>query len=594
MFARRGADLQQLMGPDAPFIRQHAGNVTVAEWDQVADAIPNTVRVLGNLVLGRREQNRDLCYNVLHGQLHRMWQDARKHAVYLTHVAALRRVKERHPSLVFIPLDKNPGKLAAMCRRQYYQRVMNNFADPSQFRLVAECETVKSAVKRCTDIIFDKAQTHCQEDHFQWGAGKGPPVAFILPKNKMEEEKGKEWKVRTIFSHRRHPLKKRGTLMGRVLSVLVKTASECLHTLELPRTEDILHWVKRMNACLAWSHRTAPNPLPSSADPDWILWELDIKDFYPSLRRQPTVAAVRKVAGYVREATRKRVKKEFGLWFRVHHDTPSLDGLGRGASDQFTNVCLEELMEFLEFEVNDDGFFTVGNRVYEQIKGVAIGGTCSAQLASLYCIMHEHQFYRRPAHIQQRLISTFFDPSMIPFLPMRFRDNLVGLARNVTDLSPIHRFYEFLLRLPLQEEGWGDSLESLEAQLNVTRSGGDCPCIEVSLKDKVKLASRPDPIRRCDRYPDWFSMNARHTLKSLVPCVCKKCLAYASSDRIILENVSRTVTEFLMKGYPTTWWEGLMKHSLLKYGMPPSLHREAMLLINQTKDTRWALMFGPT
>ena len=58
--------------------------------------------------------------------------------------------------------------------------------------------------------------------------------------------------------------------------------------------------------------------------------------------------------------------------------------------------------------------------------------------------------------------------------------------------------------------------------------------------------------------------------------------------------VSRTVTEFLMKGYPTTWWEGLMKHSLLKYGMPPSLHREAMLLINQTKDTRWALMFGPT
>ena len=37
-----------------------------------------------------------------------------------------------------------------------------------------------------------------------------------------------------------------------------------------------------------------------------------------------------------------------------------------------------------------------------------------------------------------------------------------------------------------------------------------------------------------------------------------------------------------------------MKHSLLKYGMPPSLHREAMLLINQTKDTRWALMFGPT
>ena len=76
------------------------------------------------------------------------------------------------------------------------------------------------------------------------------------------------------------------------------------------------------------------------------------------------------------------------MWFRVHHDTPSLDGLGRGASDQFTNVCVEELMEFLEFEVKDNAYFTVGNGVYEQVKRVAIGGTCSAQLASIYCIMH--------------------------------------------------------------------------------------------------------------------------------------------------------------------------------------------------------------
>ena len=79
-----------------------------------------------------------------------------------------------------------------------------------------------------------------------------------------------------------------------------------------------------------------------------------------------------------------------------------------------------------------------------------------------------------------------------------------------------------------------------------------------------------------------------------MPRVCKKCLAYATSDRIVLANINRTVTEFLMKGHPTTWWEGLMKHSFLKYGMPPPLHREAMRLINKAKDTKWAHMSGPT
>ena len=94
-------------------------------------------------------------------------------------------------------------------------------------------------------------------------------------------------------------------------------------------------------------------------------------------------------------------------------------------------------MEFLEFEVSDNGYFTVENRVYEQIKGVATRGTCSAHLASIYCIMHEHQFYRCPTCIQRRLIFAFFDPSVITFLPMCFWDNLVGLARNVTDLSSL-------------------------------------------------------------------------------------------------------------------------------------------------------------
>ena len=58
------------------------------------------------------------------------------------------------------------------------------------------------------------------------------------------------------------------------------------------------------------------------------------------------------------------------------------------------------------------------------------------------------------------------------------------------------------------------------------------PQFQVALKDKIKLASCPDPIYRCDRYPDWFSMNAKQTLKSLVPIIAKKCVFYATSPTL--------------------------------------------------------------
>jgi hypothetical protein len=56
---------------------------------------------------------------------------------------------------------------------------------------------------------------------------KGPPTSFILPKNKMEEDgddPSKMWKMRVLFNHFPHILKKRGRLVGRGLTFLLKEA----------------------------------------------------------------------------------------------------------------------------------------------------------------------------------------------------------------------------------------------------------------------------------------------------------------------------------------------------------------------------------
>ena len=62
------------------------------------------------------------------------------------------------------------------------------------------------------------------------------------------------------------------------------------------------------------------------------------------------------LAKLVTKSLNKRVDKKCGMWFCVHHDTTSLTGIGKGSPDQFTYVCLEELMEFLTFDVQDNGY----------------------------------------------------------------------------------------------------------------------------------------------------------------------------------------------------------------------------------------------
>ena len=158
----------------------------------------------------------------------------------------------------------------------------------------------------------------------------------------------------------------------------------------------------------------------------YTMWELDIKDFFPSLNRSATMKAVDQLHKLLIEKLGKRVKKDEGLWFALHREHKKLDRLGTGSRDQFHNVPYSALREFLEYELHHNALFCVGNTVLEQIRGVAIGGTCLAQLSSIFTMVQEHRFYSKPWAAQKNLISRHFPVYMIPTRPFRFTDNLSG------------------------------------------------------------------------------------------------------------------------------------------------------------------------
>ena len=203
--------------------------------------------------------------------------------------------------------------------------------------------------------------------------------------------------------------------------------------------------------------------------------------------------------------------------------------------------------------------------IHRQIRGVAIGGTTSAQLACIYCMVRENRFYSQPWPTQARTMHHFFHPCQVPIRPFRFRDNLVGIGCNRLQLPNPRRFFEHMYGLDLQEEGIGADLQTLESHLFI---GPNTGYITMGMKDKCNIFLVQDPLRRQIRYPDWFAVNAKTTLRSLAPALARKCVYYSTHQTYMMHNIRRAVHEFRYKGYPRAWWANNFVKSLLKYGMP--------------------------
>ena len=79
-------------------------------------------------------------------------------------------------------------------------------------------------------------------------------------------------------------------------------------------------------------------------------------------------------------------------------------------------------------------------------------------------------------------------------------------------MDNLQKLFEHVIGLPLQQEGHGGELQTLEAVVHV-RVG----FLELGLKDKTALRAKPNPVRKIIRYPDVFAPNAKSTLRSLIP-----------------------------------------------------------------------------
>ena len=166
----------------------------------------------------------------------------------------------------------------------------------------------------------------------------------------------------------------------------------------------------------------------------------------------------------------------------MHNKNKKMDKIGIGYSEDYTHITWEDIQTYIRYDVFDHNFFVVGNRLWRQKKGIAIGGIISAQLAELFCMGKELQFLSQTVEAQKQQQAKFLPPHSLILHPYRIRDNIVGLLRGKVGLARVQRWFEHIYGLSLQVEGEGVVLPSLEATLSLHEGK-----VGLRLKTKVNL-----------------------------------------------------------------------------------------------------------
>ena len=163
------------------------------------------------------------------------------------------------------------------------------------------------------------------------------------------------------------------------------------------------------------------------------------------------------------------------------------------------------------FDIFFNDIFVLGGQVLRQKRGVAIGGFCSAQSASIFCMQREDFWHR---HLQDKTVPWCQDTNTLGrrrvalslhCRPYRFRDNMVGIRSGKSSIQSVCQYFQRVLGVELQVEGEGKTWTNLEC-MSVHNS-------QIDLRLKTKMTWDVPEHRRLLRFPDCCSPNARAVLQ---------------------------------------------------------------------------------
>ena len=263
-------------------------------------------------------------------------------------------------------------------------------------------------------------------------------------------------KFREVITYSLHPYPRVGKLIGRCLTQFWKLVVQHLQPRELLKMTDLLGFVRQLVQSQGRGRRH-----------EHCVWvELDLVEMFPNIPREEVETAL---VYLHRELLKKMGRSSELTFFIAKGGFRRLDNCVRGDRGSFLFFTFSDVLAYTIFDMQFNTLFVAYSSVFTQTTGTPIGGSLSAQIASLVLIARELQ---APESEKQRLAAREWT---------RYRDNFIILlfmhARTPQQLElavqretkQIMANFSQVFGMELQVEQWGHELDFLNATLGDVR-----------------------------------------------------------------------------------------------------------------------------
>ena len=480
---------------------------------------------------------------------------------YMLH-SFLTRARQRLWShgMVMARIDRNPGRLVALCRALWVELQEATFLSNERYVLTALSPSDDDI--NYANAVRDSFLAYVAGAD-EW-AGRKPSGALSRPrsyftvkqKSLIESVIEPLVKLRPLVTHSVHPMRIALGRLARAASLLVCAArllvmARCPSHLPMWQLHSgSREWLERISGTTGW----------------WGCDEYDVADCFLNTPRHEVLDAARFWLDVTTQHTRRQP------CFAIAKDGKKGDHCGRPSSIHYWTITHEQLLLSFEWDLANNDTFEVQNSaglnvVVQQRKGLPIGGHLSAAYVELVALRREYQCCW---------------PATLANMPTaRYRDNFFVVLPDEpseAERQATASALSALLLMPVGFERGGRAARCLELRI----SWSDSAII------KAVLAYRTDDDRQGESrdvgtWPDWRDPRARAVLPGLLAGLASKLTSYSHCALGGLPASLRQALQFLRcRGYPTKYWLRPFALQLLRLSVPvaamPRALRAALLV----------------
>jgi hypothetical protein len=277
---------------------------------------------------------------------------------------------------------------------------------------------------------------------------------------------------------------------------------------------------------------------------------MDVKEMFPEIPRSDIIPALVWIHDQLKEKKKTRGPVEFYL---AKDGNRKMDNTAHGSKDIFYKFTFHDVVHYMVFELHLNDIFVSLSSVMSQNTGIPIGGSTSAQAASLVLIYRELRG-DLPAELND-------------LMWLRYRDNFLILHQPTThdfslDLwtTTVQQGFATMTDMEITIEQQGQQLTFLECELN-----SPCGPIPLSLPNYAEQPMQGSSPPRWKKMLDATAPNAQCMLQSWIPSVIKKCLHYWITPETKRLNLQRVLSLLYRKDMPKQWWTGNLRKGLNKW-----------------------------